>query len=215
LFAPAVPGRKAPLVVFLHGAKDRGDDPSKLLAWGFPKFAAESGSLPYHWLALQIPEGSTWPQWQAELLGLIDLLHGEHGAYSFTLSGFSLGSAGAWQIAADHPDRVSALVIVSGRLPESIPPSALARLRHVPVWIFHGEADDKVPASAATAAYANARSLGMPSRLSLIPGGDHFIADVAYASEDLQTWLAREDKSVFSSGPALSPEVEARAGAVR
>src|SRR4051812_45219127 len=80
LFKPSSRGRGAPLVVFLHGAKDRGNDPARLLAWGFPKIVAAAADLPYHWLALQIPEGDTWPQWQGELFGLIDVLEPEHGA---------------------------------------------------------------------------------------------------------------------------------------
>ena len=195
-------GPGAPLVVFLHGAKDRGNDPSKLLAWGFPKFVSESGDLPYHWLALQIPEGATWPQWQEELFSLVDILHPEHGARRVVLAGFSLGSAGAWQIADANPDRVSGLVIVSGRLPETVTAVNLARLRNVPTWIFHGGSDDKAPVSQAIEAYEILRKIGTPSRLSLIADGDHFIADRVYPSAALQQWLASEDKASFPAEAA-------------
>jgi predicted peptidase len=194
-------GPGAPLVVFLHGAKDRGNDPSKLLAWGFPKFAAAASDLPYHWLALQIPEGATWPQWQADLFSLIDILHPEHGSSRVVLAGFSLGSAGAWQIAEANSDRISGLVIVSGRLPETLTPLALARLRNVPTWIFHGGLDDKAPVSQALASYEILRKIGTPSRLTLVADGDHFIADQVYSSRPLQEWLASENKTSFPPEP--------------
>ena len=69
---------KAPLVVFLHGAKDRGNDLSLPLAWGFPKFVAAADSLPYNFLALQIPQETTWPDWRNELFLLIDSLAQVH-----------------------------------------------------------------------------------------------------------------------------------------
>jgi predicted peptidase len=197
LFKPSSKGTGAPLVVFLHGAKDRGDDLSKLLAWGFPKFAASSLDLPYHWLALQIPEGSTWPQWQEDLFSLVDILQPEHGSDKVVLAGFSLGSAGAWLLAESHSDRVAGLVIVSGRLPEALTPVALARLRHVPTWIFHKGLDDKSPVSQALETFDTLRKIGTPSRLTLVADGDHFIADQVYASGPLQEWLSSKDKAVF------------------
>ncbi|WP_341674787.1 hypothetical protein [Niveibacterium sp. SC-1] len=181
---------KAPLVVFLHGAKDRGQDLSRLLAWGFPRVVAQSAPLPYHWLALQIPEETTWPQWKHELFGLIDDLAARHGASEVLLSGFSLGSAGTWTLGAEHADRFAALVIVSGRLPEALDDHTLGALKDTPVWIFHGEQDDKAPASAAAVAADRLGALGGKVRLTLIPGGDHFIADAVYGSSELQEWLA-------------------------
>jgi predicted peptidase len=206
LFAVCPSGAEAPLVVFLHGAKDRGEDPAKLLAWGFPKFAGESGPLPYHWLALQIPEGTTWPQWQDELFDLIDVLQPEHRAHRVVLAGFSMGSAGAWQIAAERPDRIAGLVLVSGRKPETIGPESLARLARIPVWIAHGERDDKVPVEGAISAYEALRDLGAAARLDLYPEGDHFIADQAYASADLQAWLADPADRAPLEGKARAPE---------
>jgi len=201
LFKRSSHGPAAPLVVFLHGAKDRGNDPGKLLSWGFPKFVEAADDLPYHWLALQIPEGATWPQWQEELFALIDVLQPEHGAAKAVLAGFSLGSAGAWLIALKHPERVAGLAIVSGRLPEEATPVALAILRDVPTWIFHGGRDDKAPPDQAVAAYGLLQKIGIPSRLSLIADGDHFIADEVYGSGPLQAWLA-------AGAAAFPPEAE-------
>lgn len=206
LFAVSPRGADAPLVVFLHGAKDRGDDPAKLLAWGFPKFVNEAGPLPYHWLALQIPEGTAWPQWQAELFDLIDVLQPEHRAHRAVLAGFSMGSAGAWQIAADRSERVAGLVIVSGRKPESVGSESLARLARVPIWIAHGERDDKAPVNGAVSSYEAVRDLGGIARLELYPEGDHFIADQAYGSADLQTWLANPADTARLEGKARTLE---------
>ncbi|WP_255991661.1 alpha/beta fold hydrolase [Chitinolyticbacter albus] len=190
LYAPALGhSTAAPLVVFLHGAKDRGNDLSKLLAWGFPKYVNDNAPLPYYWLALQIPEGTTWPEWQEELFALIDKIRAVHDIDRVVLSGFSLGSAGVWQIASRHPERFAAVVAVSGRVPEAVGESGLAALRRTPVWVFHGDADDKAPVAGAASAVSTLQALGAPAQLTLIPGGDHFIADEVYGSEELQAWL--------------------------
>lgn len=191
LFAPAQGhSGAAPLVVFLHGARDRGNDLTKLLAWGFPKYVNEHAPRPYYWLALQIPEDSTWPEWQEELFALIDKVRAVHDIDRVLLSGFSLGSAGVWQIASSHPERFAGLVVVSGRVPEAVGREGLTRLQHTPVWVFHGDADDKAPVAGAAEAVSTLQSLGAPARLTLIPGGDHFIADEVYGSDELQHWLA-------------------------
>ena len=131
----------------------------------------------------------------------------EHRAHRVVLSGFSLGSAGVWQIAAERLNRVAGLVIVSGRKPESIGPETLAPLARVPVWIAHGERDDKAPVEGAVSVYAALRDLGADARLELYPEGDHFIADQAYANADLQAWLADPgDKSrLTGKTQALEP----------
>ncbi|KAF0815118.1 hypothetical protein IGB42_00195 [Andreprevotia sp. IGB-42] len=193
LFAQPVPqpGQAAPLVVFLHGAKDRGNDLSKLLAWGFPQLVSEATTLPYYWLALQIPADTTWPEWQPQLFALIDQLTATHAIDRdrIILSGFSLGSAGTWQIGSEHAERFAGLVVVSGRLPEAVGDAGLARLKHTPVWVFHGGKDDKVPAAGAEAAAAALSALGGDVRFTLIPDGDHFIAEAAYGNPELQQWL--------------------------
>ncbi|MES2205915.1 MAG: dienelactone hydrolase family protein [Pseudomonadota bacterium] len=185
-----------PLVVFLHGAKDRGDDLSKLLAWGFPKLVKEAPYLNYYWLAPQIPVDTKWPDWQNELFTLIDELVANNTIDTdrIILSGFSLGSAGAWQIGSEHADRFSGLVIVSGRVPESVGEEELARLKNTAVWVFHGGRDDKVPAASAEAAVNTLKKIGAPVQYTLIPEGDHFIAEAAYGNSALQQWLVAQHR---------------------
>ncbi|MDB5802117.1 MAG: phospholipase [Rhodocyclales bacterium] len=183
---------KTPLVVFLHGAKDRGNDLSLPLAWGFPKFAATARQLPYNFLALQIPQETTWPEWRDELFALIDLLLEAHAIDRdrVVLSGFSLGSAGTWLLGSAHPERFAGLVVVSGRPPEAMNAERLAALQNTPVQIFHGGRDDKAPLGDAENAVGILRALHAPLNFTIIPEGDHFIADAVYGDPGLQSWLA-------------------------
>lgn len=190
--AADVDGRPAPLVVFLHGAKDRGTDLGLLLGWGFPKLVSEATSLPYHFLALQIPPETTWPEWRDELFSLIDSVGVKHRVDTdrVVLSGFSLGSAGTWLLGSAHPERFAGLVVVSGRVPEAIDEARLERLRNTPIWVFHGERDDKAPLIDAQHAVNALRARGSSVLFTVVPDGDHFIAEAAYGDSSLQKWLA-------------------------
>ena len=104
----------APLVLFLHGARDRGTDINVLLKWGLPRFVNESSSLPYVFAAPQLPEGQTWVDRESDVIALLDNLITSQpiDPSRVILSGFSLGTAGAWHIAASHPGRFTGLVAV-------------------------------------------------------------------------------------------------------
>lgn len=208
LFAsPSQPEPQAPLVVFLHGAKDRGDNLQQLLDWGFPKWVNTAPELPYYWLALQIPADATWPAWQAELWNLIDQLSRQHqiARDRVILTGFSLGAAGAWAIAAQQPDRVAGLVVVSGRVPD-LTEAEWQALARIPVWAAHGQQDDRVPSAQAQAAIDRLQALGGHASWHPVEG-DHFIADPVFADPALQAWLA--DPAAASVG--LVPVTEALA----
>lgn len=188
LLARTASPKPAPALLFLHGARDRGNDLDLLLRWAPPKLVAESSGLPYHFIAPQLPEGATWPDRVDDVLSLVDLLarSGTVDPARLVIAGFSLGAAGAWEIAARHPGRFAGLVAVSGRVPATARPEDL---RGLPVRIFHGGSDDKLPAAAIEAHVEALRSQGNPVAYTLYPDGDHFIADRAFTDPDLEGWL--------------------------
>lgn len=182
-------GAAAPLLLFLHGGRDRGhDDLDLLLRWAPPKQVAEAVELPYHFAAPQIPPEATWPEQVDAVLGLLDHLLAETGADAdrVLLSGFSLGAAGAWQIASRHPGRFAGIVAVSGRIGDEV---SFDALRTLPAWVFHGGRDDKLPAVDVERALTQLRVRGASVNYTLYPHGDHFIADQAFADAGLESWL--------------------------
>lgn len=198
---PAVPGlpflhgrptsraaEGAPLLLFLHGARDRGADLSLLLRWAPPTLYAAASERPLHFVAPQIPADTTWPQHRDAVLALLDHLIAREGVdpSRVLLAGFSLGAAGAWDLAAHHPERFAGLVAVSGRLPPGLDHAALAT---VPAWVVHGGRDDKVPLAEAEAGVAALRAEGGRVDWLVHPQGDHFIADAAYGDPRLHQWL--------------------------
>ncbi|MCC5632071.1 dienelactone hydrolase family protein [Nostoc sphaeroides CHAB 2801] len=196
--------KPAPLVLFLHGARDRGTDINVLLKWGLPRFVDESSPLPYFFVAPQLSEGQTWVDRESDVIALLDNLITSQpiDPSRVILSGFSLGTAGAWHIAASHRDRFAGLVAVSGRVPTTLETSQLAALKDIPIQIFQGAKDEKLSIEDTEQIVDTLRGLGGTVDFTVIPEGDHFIADEVYRDSKLQQWLvsqSRRQASVVAS----------------
>lgn len=153
-FKPAdpVPDRKYPLVVYLHGSSNRGNDNSKhveiledfLLSQEDRKrypcyvFAPQCKPHPYQWVGMR---GSNSllksPLVEAEQLVLRLIKENPIDTSRIYLIGYSMGAAGAWESMIYNPDLYAAAAIVSGW---GIPSKA-AEIREIPVWVFHGTKD--------------------------------------------------------------------------
>jgi predicted esterase len=114
--------------------------------------------------------------------------------YRVILSGFSLGTAGAWHLAASHPGRFAGLVAVSGRTPKTLEATQLAALKEIPIQIFQGAKDEKLSIEDTEYLVATLRQLGGRVDLTVLPDGDHFIADEVYGDSKLQQWLVSQSR---------------------
>lgn len=202
LFSAAANADKpAPLVLFLHGGRDRGTDLNTLLKRGLPRFVNESDSLPYFFAAPQIPEEHTWVDRASDAIALLDQLIASHpiDPSRVIIAGFSLGSAGAWHLSTSHPNRFAGLVAVSGRVPKTLGETELAALKDIPIQIFQGGKDENLPVEDTEQFVSTLRRLGATVDFTVLPEGDHFIADQVYGASELQQWfvsLTRRDTAI-------------------
>ncbi|MDZ7958021.1 MAG: prolyl oligopeptidase family serine peptidase [Aulosira sp. DedQUE10] len=198
LFSPVSDNanKPAPLVLFLHGARDRGTDLNILLKWGLPRFVDASAPLPYVFAAPQLPEEQTWVERESDVIALLDNLIASQAIdpSRVIISGFSLGTAGAWHIAASHPGRFAGLVAVSGRVPRTLEASQLAALKEIPIQIFQGGKDEKLPIEDTEQVVATLREAGGTVDFTILPDDDHFIADEVYSDSKLQQWLVFQSR---------------------
>ena len=129
-----------PLLVFLHGGDERGADLEKLRKHGPPHLFPRHGLDRFSVLAPQCPEGK---EWQPRLLAIfVDAASEEIGCDlgRIYLTGISMGGFGAWELAAETPERYAALALVCG----GGNPRHAARFPSLPVWLFHSAADERV-----------------------------------------------------------------------
>ncbi|QDS87318.1 esterase [Rosistilla ulvae] len=156
------PGKTYPLVLFLHGAGERGDDNTRQLKY-LPELLATPANrekYPCFVLAPQCPTGKQWVDvpWgdrtstplpeqpsrpmQAVIAMLQQTMQDQPVDRSRVyLTGLSMGGYGSWDLAARQPEWFAAAIIVCGGGDEH----QATRLKPLPIWAFHGGADTVVP----------------------------------------------------------------------
>lgn len=199
---------KAPVVLFLHGSGERGDDNQRQLAVGLgPYLRAHADRFPAIVVLPQAPADSEWNPLAEVVFAQLDAATREFGGdpERTALTGLSMGGYGTWEFALRAPQRFSALVPVCGGLlhprrpsmqvsglaGEAEPEAAVAaRLRHLPVWLFHGARDDLVPADNSRRLAAAFRAASAPEvRYTEFPDAGHNSWDAAYATPGLWDWV--------------------------
>ena len=201
------PARAWPLVLFLHGRGESGLDGVKPIVQGIGTAVLwNSERWPAVVLFPQKPtEDSEWEQHETAVLAILDRTCGELRIDDdrVYLTGISQGGHGTWVLGARHRDRWAALVAVCayaaahpravklGLPPAYLGPVAdLARgIGDLPVWLFHGDADDTVPVAQTRRMAEELAGLGHPPQVTIYPGVDHNSWDRAYAEEGLSGWL--------------------------
>jgi predicted peptidase len=205
LFRPKEAGAKErlPLVLFLHGAGERGDDNQSQLKNAVKTFVANQGRFPCFVAAPQCPAKFQWvdtpwgnpkhtmpPQPTEPLrlaLEMVSALERELPIDSKRLyvTGLSMGGFGTWDAIQRAPKRFAATVPVCGGADEALAP-AIAK---VPVWVFHGGNDDVVKTIRSRNIVEALKSAGGHPRYTEYPGVGHGCWDQAYQEKDLFAWL--------------------------
>lgn len=198
LFLPrdygAVPEKRWPLILFLHGAGERGDDVEKVKVHGPPKIAERTPDFPFIVVSPQCPSGETWNDEALEALLDHALANWAIDAHRVYLTGLSMGGYGAWSLAQACPERFAAVVPICGggsaaraNLYGDSPRGKA--LRELPFWAFHGEKDDVVPPRESERMVEALRKLGCDVRYTVVPGVGHDAWVKAYDDPKLYTWL--------------------------
>lgn len=183
----ADPGRLWPLVLFLHGSGERGSDLDLAAVHGPPRLADDGHEFPFILVTPQCGESSQWVAEVSTLSGLIDevvsMLRVDPARISVT--GLSMGGFGTWSLAVRYPDRFAAIAPICGGLWMQ----SAAPIRHLPVWAFHGDADDVVPISATEEITSELRSLDADVRFTRYAGVGHDSWTETYDNPELYDWL--------------------------
>lgn len=193
-----VPGQQFPLILFLHGRGERGADLEMLKKHPLPKLLEQEADFPF---IVVSPQRSLAGLWWSDLLEPLNALLGEiESTYAVDservyLTGLSMGGFGAWELALRYPDRFAAVVPIAGGYREGsrAVPGNLCALRDLPIWAFHGTADEYVPAFQSQVMVEALSECGGNIRFTLYEGVDHEGTWTrAYADAALYRWLLEQ-----------------------
>jgi len=185
-----------PLLLFLHGAGERGDDLDLVKLHGPPRWLDARPEFPSIVVAPQKPDrGLPWPDdlWPpATLVALLDRVASEVAVDPdrVYVTGLSMGGHDAWQLAAAHPERLAAVVPICG----GGDPAWAPRLSGLPIRAFHGALDNVVLPEKSREMVDAVRRAGGDARLTIYEDLDHDAWTRAYEDAELWEWLWRQER---------------------
>ena len=181
--------RKSPLLLFLHGAGERGNDLEQVKVHGPAKLIEKEGrEFPFIVVAPQCPADDWWKP--EPLVALLDEVMGRHAvdAERVYVTGLSMGGYGSWALAGTCPERLAAVVPICG-------PFVWLRFKQVgrlPVWCFHGAMDEAVSVLDSIRMVRYLRGAGGNVRFTVYPDAGHDAWTETYANPELYAWLLKQ-----------------------
>jgi predicted peptidase len=199
-----------PVILFLHGAGERGTDGLVQTQIGLAQWIrGNAGRWPAIAVFPQVPPDSMWAGAPAEAAMLAlektieEYVVDPDRVY---LTGLSMGGNGSFYLAYRHPEKFAAVVPICGWVTpfseqwhpvDAVAPgdeaTAIERLAQklakTAVWIFHGEEDGVVPPAQSRKAATAIMAVNPASKFSEVPGTGHNSWDIAYGSTGFSTWL--------------------------
>ena len=178
--------REWPLLLFLHGAGERGDDVSRVALHGPPKLIRNATlDLPFIVVSPQVPEERIWSvRFLDALLEDIVQTHSVDKDRIY-VTGLSMGGYGTWELALEFPHRFAAIAPISGG---GTAPGACT-LRHLPIWAFHGARDQVVPPYNTDDFVTRLRACDGHIRYTRYEDAGHDAWTRTYADPALYEWL--------------------------
>jgi predicted peptidase len=199
-----------PLVLFLHGAGERGNDNAKQLVHGTKEFATDANreKFPCFVIAPQCPGGKKWTEvdWSADthkqpeeesisLKLTRDVMTSLEKEFRIDtkrlyVTGLSMGGYGTWDMISRTPDVFAAAIPICGGADET----QAARLTKLPIWTFHGDKDGVVKPQRSRRMIEAIKKAGGDPKYTEYPGVDHDSWSRTYANPDVIAWLFAQSK---------------------
>jgi predicted peptidase len=177
---------RVPLILFLHGAGERGEDVQKVAVHGLFKEIRNGRKIPAVVIAPQCPRNGWWDA--DDLTAILDSAERKYriDRDRIYVTGLSMGGYGTWALGMRNPGRFAALAPVCG----GGDPALAKNIAKVPIWVTHGDADPTVPLEQSRKMVDATRAAGNDRvRFDVIKGGKHDTWSEFYANDYFYSWL--------------------------
>lgn len=186
--------KKWPLMLFLHGAGERGTNVWKVATHGPPKNVTKNPDFPFVLISPQCEEGKTWSR--DALLGLLDEAIKVYNVDTnrVYLTGLSMGGFGTWDLGLSNPERFAAIAPICGG-GQIITVLLHSRdkadsFKTLGVWAFHGAQDPVVPVEESQRMVDALKKAGVKDvKFTVYPEAKHDSWTETYNNPDLYTWF--------------------------
>ena len=181
-----------PLMLFLHGAGERGSDLNKVKVHGPPKIVENRKDFPFLVVSPQCPEGDWWTEKVEVLINLVDDIAARYKVDKkrIYLTGLSMGGYGTWSLASAYPERFAAIAPICGSGSRIMS----LRLKDIPIWVFHGGKDPVVPLEESEEMVNAIRKLGGDVKFTIYPDAGHDSWTESYNNQELYDWFLEHRK---------------------
>lgn len=218
-----------PVIVFLHGRGEWGNDFSLVKKRGLAQYLSEGHKISAIVVVPQSPQNQAWHP-----LYVNAVMEDASKLYRFDLAriyltGLSMGGMGGWSMALAYPHRFAALTPIAGSflndsaadsLGNDLAPAEqllpiLQRIKHLPTWVFHGDRDSLVPTELGQRSEALLKQAGGNTKITIYPMTDHDAWSQTYfENQDFYPWLfAQINPKPAWDEPRLKIDAQRYAGA--
>jgi predicted peptidase len=184
-----------PLVLFLHGAGERGADNRRQLVHGAAQFLKPERRRKHACfvVAPQCPSGRWWTDSLESVMELVRQLQADYRIDPDRLyvTGLSMGGFGTFALTTRYPDVFAAAAPICG----GGDPTQAKTLISLPLWVFHGDADRVVPVGLSRSMIKAIESGGGMPKYTEYPGVGHDCWTQTYANPDFHEWLFAQKKA--------------------
>jgi len=194
--------KRWPLILFLHGAGERGNDVWKVATHGPPKIDTATINFPFIVVSPQCPDGKIWSD--DLLLALLDEIETKYtvDTHRVYLTGLSMGGFGTWNLGLSHPERFAAIAPICGggetillTLARDFDRAQLGLLKSMGVWAFHGAKDPTVSPDESEHMVSALKKIGCQDvKLTIYPDAQHDSWTQTYANPELFAWFLQHSR---------------------
>jgi predicted peptidase len=189
-----------PLLLFLHGAGERGEDLELVKRHGPPKLIEQGKPFPFIVVSPQCPKDGSWSTKPLELTALLDDIAAKYKVDRdrVYLTGLSMGGFGTWLLAGYAPERFAAILPICG----GGEVFSTRRLTHMPVWVFHGAKDPVVPLKRSEEMVDALKKNNPNVKFTIYPDANHDSWTATYDNPEVYKWLLEQKrKPASTAGP--------------
>jgi predicted esterase len=208
------PGAACPLIVWLHGSGEKGADNLSPLRTLANTLLADPEKCPAFVLVPQCPPSAAWqavgfnraPDITEPSRMVVEAVAGLRKEFGLDgrriyVGGFSMGGVGTWELLTRYPGLFAAAFPIAGPPYSGTPgerPGLAAVIKHIPIWVFHGDRDNLAPVGGSRAIVAALKEEGADVRYTEYAGGGHECAR-ALRDPKLMEWLLSQKRSADPS----------------